>query len=618
MDEITLLTSLAMFLLLAAVCSIVFNKIKLPPLIGYLMAGIIVTNFWHTNETGEAVIEMLSNMGLVILMFCIGLEINLRKIRKQGLFAMEVALVQLPTMLLGGIIVGGLLGFDSIQSICLGAIISGSSTAVVLAVMGTHNLLNSDQKATLILVLIMEDIGQVIILSVITPMMAGSEMDAGALMVMILSIAAFMLVSIVVGLRLMPRVINWVADNVSSEVLVIFSVGLAFGMALLANYAGLSVAIGAFLMGMMIASSRKSKEIVHDIEPMKNIFMAMFFISVGMEIKLDTLIDNIPLILIIYALFAVLIITSVFIGFWLGNEKPRTGFISAIGLTVMGEFAFIIAKQALDYSVVDESFYTSVVGAALISMIILPLLAKNSGRIWDGMANHCPRPLLNMLHALDERKSSVYARIDDSSKRTRKEFESTVTRMYVFIVMCVVVEIAFMLLTPLAINWTADHLYGDEPMWRFIILMLNVVVLYVPTYYMMANLKAILGFSISDGYHGGMIDSSNKVATTSYKFVSTNTSLLSLMIAILVIIIIPNGLGLGEHFIVLGMALVILLLYNRVHLRKKFDREAYDAEEEDPSEIDTESFKKMIEERKRGVPAETEENISVSIDLKDT
>ncbi|MBR1452815.1 MAG: cation:proton antiporter, partial [Candidatus Methanomethylophilaceae archaeon] len=259
------MVSLALFLLLSAVCSIVFNKIKLPPLIGYLMAGIIVSNFFSIDEVGESVVEILSQMGLIMLMFCIGMEINLKKIRKQGAFAIEVALVQLPLMVLGGVIAGTLMGMDMVQSICLGGIISGSSTAVVLAVLKSQNRLDKDHIEMLVLITIMEDIGQVIILSMITPMLAGTELDTNGLIAMVISIFAFMVISILVGLRFMPRIVNWVSDNVSMEVLVIFCIGLAFGMALVADYAGLSVAIGVFLMGMMIASSRKNKDILRDI-----------------------------------------------------------------------------------------------------------------------------------------------------------------------------------------------------------------------------------------------------------------------------------------------------------------------------------------------------------------
>ena len=168
MEEMVVLTALALFTLLAAICSIVFNKLKLPPLIGYIVAGIILVNIlfiYQDEETisaEEEIISLLKDMGLVMLMFCIGLEINIKKIRKQGSFAILVAVIQLPLMVFGGFIAGTFLGFDMTQSIVLGAIISGSSTAVVMAVLKSQNRLDKEHIEMLVLITIMEDIGQVI------------------------------------------------------------------------------------------------------------------------------------------------------------------------------------------------------------------------------------------------------------------------------------------------------------------------------------------------------------------------------------------------------------------------------------------------------------------------
>ncbi len=593
MDEIVLLTNLAMFLLLAAVCSIIFNKIKLPPLVGYLLAGIIIANLWLTDESSDLVVSILSNMGLIILMFCLGLEINLKKIRKQGLFAMEVAMVQLPLMVLGGILAGRFMGFDSLQSICLGAIISGSSTAVVLAVMNSHNLLDSDHKATLILVLIMEDIGQVIMLSVLTPMMAGLDMDSGALAAMVVSIAVFMAVSIIVGVRMMPRVINWLSDNVSSEVLVITAVGLSFGMALLAHYAGLSVAIGAFLMGMMISSSRKSKEILNEIEPMKNIFMAMFFISVGMEVSLTVLAENVLLIIEIYLTFAILIISSVFLGYWMGNENPRIGFISAISLTTMGEFAFIISKQALDYGVVSDSFYSSVVGAAILSMLILPVLAKNSDRIWRVLSTKTPSPILNALISIDAKKTSVYNRIESSSKKTRKEFDYILSHIYLYAVLVVIIEIFFITSTLALSEWAATYFGGDKGIWGFVFLMVNVLVAYIPISRMIMNIKLISTLGHPSRRY---TSTESRFSLFMDAFLRSNTSLLSLIIAIVIIIITPNGVELWQHIVVMMIALIVLFLYNKRSLQNIRVLEQYEDDPEE-SDMDTESFRKLIDEK---------------------
>jgi len=570
MDEIALMTSLAIFLLLAAVCSIVFNKLRLPPLIGYLLSGIIVSNFLTMDESAEVVVEVLSDMGLITLMFCIGMEINLNKIKKQGLFAIEVALVQLPLMVLGGVVAGTMMGFNTVQSICLGGIISGSSTAVVMAVLKTQNRLDKDHIDTIVLITIMEDIGQVIILSMITPLMAGSELDSNGLIAMVLSIMAFMIISIVVGLRFMPRIINWVSDNVTFEVLLVLAVGMAFGMALLAEYAGLSVAIGAFLMGMMIASSRKNKELSHDIEPMKNILMAMFFISVGMEISLQTLVDNVVMIILLYLIYAFLKSGTVFLGYWLGNETPRNGFISAVSLVAMGEFAFIIAKQALDYEVVDESFYTSVIGAALISMIALPILSRYSTVVWDKSVEICPGKVMSGLVRLNNARNTLYTNVAASSKRTRREVERLMTLNYVCVLLVILVEILFVLINPAFAEWFAEYIGGTVLLWSVLMLLMNLFGIYLPIYVIVHNLRTARTISRQRN-EGDSVKEDRESPTIAKMFMMTSTTMVSMMVAIIVLIVVPNNLGIWEHIIVMVLALAGLFYYNRKSIQKMFE-----------------------------------------------
>ena len=590
MDETALLTSLAVFTLLAAACSIIFNKIKLPPLIGYIVAGIIIANVWMVTAEGELVVEILSDIGLVMLMFCIGLEINLKKIRKQGIFAIEVAVIQLPLMVLGGVVAGTFMGFDMIQSICLGAIISGSSTAVVMAVLKAQKRLDKEHIEMLVLITIMEDIGQVIILSMITPIMASNDpsIDVNSLVVMIVSIIVFMVVSLLIGLRLIPRMINWVSDNVSDEILTVFSVGLAFGMALLSIYIGLSMAIGAFLMGMMIAASRKSKEINHKIEPMRDLFMAVFFISIGMEISLSSIVDNIALIIMIYLLFAVLKTSTVFLAYWVGGESCRNGFLSATGLVAMGEFAFIIAAEALNFGVVDNAFYTSVVGAALVSMVTLPFLTKYAAPIWDKSVEKCPRPVYAACCNVNASRDRFYERMYASSKRSRKTIYRSMTHTYINILAIVAVQILFHFATPLAVDWMMGSFGGDAVVWSILMLFVNFAILMMPVYHLVNNVKFLDEVIISGARHIATRDGSNDEPGVIYRrILEVNTYLMVILIDVLIIIITPNSVGLWLHLVMLGIAVVVLFAY--YFKKRREDRgknredgtEAYDEDEDD-------------------------------------
>ena len=584
MEELALLTSLAVFTLLAAACSIIFNKIRLPPLIGYIVAGIIIANVWTITNDSEQIVSILSDIGLVMLMFCIGLEINLRKIRKQGLFAMGVVIIQLPLMMLGGIVAGMLLGYDMVQCICLGAIISGSSTAVVMAVLKSQKELDADHKESLVLVLIMEDIGQVIILSMITPIMASNDpsVDVNSLIVMIVSIIVFMVASIVVGLKLIPRAINWVSDNVSDEILTVFSVGLAFGMALLSIYIGLSMAIGAFLMGMMIAGSRKSKEINHKIEPMRDLFMAIFFISIGMEITVSSLIDNIGTIIVLYLIFLILIVVAVFIAYWVENETCRNGFLSAVSLATMGEFAFIIASEALGFGAIDQSFYTSVVGAALLSMIILPFMSRYSPRIWDKSVEKCPRPIYATCCRLNETRERVYSRVYATSKKSRKAMYRSMTHSYINILAIAAIEIAFYFLIPVCVDWITANFGGTRDLWSIVMLMVNFAVLMMPVYHLVNNVKFLDEVIISGARHLAVREGTGDEPGVIYhRILEVNTYLMVILIDVLIIIVTPNSVGIWLHLVMLAVAIVALLLY--YFSRRREDKSG---KEPEPDEYD--------------------------------
>ena len=567
--ELSVITSVAAFTLLAALCSTVFNKIKLPPLIGYIVAGIVITTVWTVPESGMEMVDVLSDIGLVMLMFCIGLEINLKKIRKQGLFAIGIVVIQLPIMMIGGIVGGSLLGFDMVQCICLGAILSGSSTAVVLAVLKNQNELDDDHKESLVLILIMEDIGQVTILSIITPIMATHDpsIDLNSLIVMIVSILAFMLFSIFVGLRVVPRAINWVSDNVSDEILTLLSVGLAFGMALLSVEIGLSMAIGAFLMGMMIAACRKSKEINHRVEPMRDLFMAMFFISIGMQITVSSLIENIGTVIVLYLIFLVLIVLAVFVAFWVLNDTARNGFLSAVSLATMGEFAFIIVEEAQGYGAVDPSFYTSVVGAALMSMVMLPFISRYAARIWDSATTKLPSPVMNACGRITSVRNDAYSKAQVTSRRSRKTMIRGMTHVYINILTVIAIQILFYFAIPAVVDWLCTNFGGTEPIWSYAMLAVNFVVLSIPVHHIVNNVRFLDSMVVSGARIASNRSREGKEPIRVFQGVlMMNSYILTFIIVALVILVSPNSVPLWQQLTVLGLAIayVVAMYFRRM------------------------------------------------------
>ncbi|MBR6037782.1 MAG: cation:proton antiporter [Candidatus Methanomethylophilaceae archaeon] len=571
MDETLLLTSIALFTLLAGVCSIIFNKAKLPPLIGYLTAGIVIANAFTVDETGMSAIEILSDFGLVLLMFCIGLEINLKKIRKQGSFAILVVITQLPLTVLFGTIAGNIMGFDAIQSIVLGTVLSGCSTAAVMSVMTSQKTFSKEHINTIVLIIIMQDIGQVIMLSILTPVLAGSTMEVSGLVVLITSIAIFMVASIAIGLRYIPTLINKIADNVPSEILIVFSVGLAFFMAWLATIAGLSMAIGAFIMGLLMSSARNSESINSSVEPMKNLFMAMFFISVGMEVHLATLGANIGTILIFYLLFAGFLVITVFLGFWLGAKKGKIGFMSAIGMTAMGEFAFIISKEALDYGVVTENFYTSIIGAALLSMICMPILSRYSEWLWDKGSKITPAKLKDRFDRVNESRDYLYDSVKETTKKTQKKFRKSMTHAYINFMAIVIIEIIFFVAVPVISPILSDMYGGNPHLWDFALVMLNFVVLIPPTDYLVDNVKFFDDIINETSKQGAskVPDARNR-GKRYQELLAINEYIAVVIIDLIIIAVVPNPLSLAEHiFVALAAIVILFLILRRIKNRNK-------------------------------------------------
>ncbi|MCQ2056203.1 MAG: cation:proton antiporter [archaeon] len=449
--------------LAAGLCSVVFNKLRLPAIIGYLLAGIVIKNIVQKNfempESTDVVIEILKDLGLVMLFFCIGTELNVEKLRNNSRFATAVVILQLPLMIFIGVIFGSFfLKLDGIASISLGAIISGSSTAVVASVLKTQEQISSEEADIIILITIMEDIGQIVILSMITPLFLGSEMGIADNVKLVMLIILFMTLVFVLGIRVVPKVLNWVGDNTSEEVLLVFSIGICFLMAYFSISIGMSMATGAFLMGVIVSQCNYVHRIEEMVSPMKEFFMSIFFISVGMEVLVKDFTNSIGFAFVIFLLFACAKFFTVFLGYYLGGKSFENGFVSSISLIAMGEFAFVIAAEALKNNVIDREFYTAIISAALISAIVLPIASKKMFEVIGQIRRNCPKSVVSFGRA-------IYSARDDFTDKMNefKGFNEFMTKnlkkSHFCIVFIITIEIVFMLLTNHVTRLFAEYLY---------------------------------------------------------------------------------------------------------------------------------------------------------------
>ena len=549
-EDIVLITMMATLVVLASFISILLNKLKFPSLIGFLIAGIIIANYADISDEAYEIVEIFATLGLIMLMFTIGMEIDVRKLKFQGKFAIIVSAVQIPFMLICGIVFGALFGLSFVQSLVFGAIMSGSSTAVVLAVQKSSKVLDHDKVEVLILMMIIEDICQVIMLSLLTPMMTGGDLDADSMVVLVASIVIFMVACFTMGLMAIPRALNWIYDRSDDELISLFCIGMLFVFAWAANFVGLSVAIGAFLAGVIVGSSRSKEPVEHYVDPLKSLFMAIFFISVGTEVSLTDLANNIPTIIIIYVVFTVCMFSAVNLGYWTGNGDPRCGWISAVSICTMGEFAFIISKEALRDGVIDQAFYSSVIGAAIISMLILPSLVRISNRSYYFWNAKCPRRLKNGILALNRERDNFYHGIETVSFLTRERFRKGLTNVFVLTIMVIIIEIGFFLAyTPLA-DWLHINIGTlSEYGWRQVILAVNIIVLLEPCRRIAEFIRLALYV-----YERGREASEPKV------YQQMSSILVGGVATLIIVIVVPNGIDNLTHFLVLGGILAVFVL----------------------------------------------------------
>ena len=566
---------MAMLLLIGGLCSIVFKKLKMPAAIGYIVSGIILSNYWSglSSETNE-IVEFLADLGLVLMMFCIGMELNLKKLRKMGPFAMMVVMIIVPVMLTAGVIAGMILGLSMLQSIVLGAIISGSSTAVVTIVLAEQDRINHAEIETIIFIMVIEDVAQVLILSAISPLMTGSEMDIMGIIWMLFTVVIFMVGAIGIGLITIPKLLDYISEKFSMEALLVLALGLCFGLAYLSVYIGMSMAIGAFLMGVIVSQSKQHKRIEHEIEPMKNVFMMMFFISIGLLIRPEDILNNLGTIFIIYAIYFVLKAGSVMLAYFIGNKPIRLGFYCSISLVAMGEFAFIISKEAFNNGIITSDFYAAVIGAALISMIFLPLISSKSEGIADFVQVKTPQPIVNGFMKFEVMRSNFYARLSMVTKDTMVTFRSRLARLYIDLIIIVLVQIVFVIFTP----GLADIINNNTPESIRLYLIITLVMLLdflllVPVLYRtMVNatyLAKVYINSARKAVSAGKDNAHSPVISLMKSMIKVNSWVYVVSFDILILLVTPNSLDLFGHFVVAAAGILIVALAQAILMIRK-------------------------------------------------
>ena len=378
MHAISFIQDLAVIMLVAGVVTILFHRFKQPVVLGYIVAGFIIGP--HTPPFGlihdEETIKTLAELGVIFLMFCLGLELSLRKLFKVGATAFIAAFMEITLMIWIGYEIGRWFDWNTMDSLFLGAILAISSTTIIVKALNDLKMKNERFAQLIFGVLIVEDILGIGIIALLSSIAVSGSVSPEEVFSTVGKLSLFMIVALVIGILLVPRVLAYVAKFESNEMLLITVLGLCFGFCLLVVKLEYSMVLGAFLIGAIMAESRQLLKIERLIEPVRDLFSAIFFVAIGLMLD--------PAILLEYALPIVVITVAVVLGkmlscglgaFIAGNDG-RTSLRVGMGLSQIGEFSFIIAALGMTLQVTSSFLYPVAVAVSVLTTLMTPYLIR--------------------------------------------------------------------------------------------------------------------------------------------------------------------------------------------------------------------------------------------------
>lgn len=397
----TLLQDLAIVMIAAALATVLFRQFRQPVVLGYILAGVLIGP--HTPPfaliADEHRIETLAELGVIFLMFALGLEFSFRKLQKVGATAVIGATLEILLMIFVGYELGRVFGWSQMDSIFLGAILSISSTTIIIKALEGLGKKNDHFASLIIGILIVEDILAIVMIALLSGFARTGEVSAPEIGMTILSLGSFLGILLVLGLIIVPRLLNYVAKFKSDEMMLVTVIGLCFGVALITVKLGYSVALGAFLIGAIIAESRHIYRIETLMLPVRDLFSAVFFVSIGLMIDPTLILKYAWPILIISLVVIVGKVIACSLGTFVAGNDARTSLRVGMSLAQIGEFSFIIAALGLSLRVTSDFIYPIAVAVSSITTLTTPYLIQASDGLVGWFDRIAPKPLVKGMEA---------------------------------------------------------------------------------------------------------------------------------------------------------------------------------------------------------------------------
>lgn len=412
-ESIELIRDFAVTMAVAGVALILFHRIKLPQVLGYLVVGVIVGPFtfaginfgpfadFNGPVQNVELIRTMAELGLIFLLFSIGLEIGWQRIRQIGLQVIIIGFVEMTTMFALGYAIGHqLLGWTRLEGIFLGAAMSISSSAILVKTLRDTRTLFDPRGRIIVGVLVVEDFVAVVLLTVLAGVSTTGSTDLGDIGLLVLKLVIFGAAALGFGALFIPRLIRHIAVRESDEMLLITSLALCFGLALIAYQLGLSAAAGAFLVGMILGDTEHSVEISWIINPLRDMFAALFFVSLGMLMDIFTFGDYLVPALIVSAVFVIGKVISDTAGSLLAGHDGRTALQVGMGMPQMGEFSLAMVKTGTEHQAIGAFLNPVITVSTALTALVYPVIFHSATRTANFIDRISPAWLKEYSHIL--------------------------------------------------------------------------------------------------------------------------------------------------------------------------------------------------------------------------
>lgn len=393
-----LVTELAIILIAAGVFTVISKALKQPLILGYIVAGFLVgPHIGLFPQFSEASVKDWSEIGIIFLLFSLGLEFSLKKLIKVGSSALITAASQCTGMFFVGIITGSIMGWSTMESIFLGGMLSMSSTTVILKTYTDLGLKNKPYASLVFGSLVFEDLIAVLLMVLLSTLAVSNSVEGGQLALALGKLAFFIVLWFVVGIYLIPTILRKTKRYLSDEILLIVSIGMCFGMVVFANKVGFSSALGAFVMGSIFAETIEGEHIARLTTSIKDLFGAIFFVSIGMMVDPVVIAEHWPAILALtlVAMIGILIFSSA--GVLMSGKGLNTAVHAGFSLAQLGEFAFIIAGVGCSLGVLRDFIYPVIISVSVITTFTTPYMIKAGDPVYAWLHTHLPQKVLNVI-----------------------------------------------------------------------------------------------------------------------------------------------------------------------------------------------------------------------------